>query len=112
MVNLLLPIDPEWRLRDGWTKWIFPPGHEGLAAGRIVWRKDKQGFINRESEWLKNELWPATRLQSFETEVLTQPENPGGLTAVNRELPARAEAIESPRRVVPEMDRTEVPVYG
>ena len=49
-----------------------------------------------------------SRLQSFETEVLTQEENLAGLAALNRELIARAEAIDSPRRVVLDMDSTEI----
>ena len=53
-----------------------------------------------------------SRLQSFETEVLTQEENLAGLAALNRELIAKAEAIDSPRRVVLDMDSAEIPVYG
>src|SRR5271154_6004044 len=53
-----------------------------------------------------------SRLQSFETEVLTQGENLVGLAALNRELIARAEAIDSPRRVVLDLDSTEVRVHG
>src|ERR1700682_315564 len=53
-----------------------------------------------------------SRLQSFETEVLTQEENLAGLAALNRDLVARAEAIASPRRVVLDMDSTEITVYG
>src|SRR5215470_17574741 len=53
-----------------------------------------------------------SRLQSFETEVLTQAENLTGLAALNRELIAKAEAIDSPRRVVLDMDSTEVRVHG
>src|SRR6266446_8042336 len=49
-----------------------------------------------------------SRLQSFETEVLTQEENLAGLAALNRELLARVEAIASPRRIVLDMDSTEV----
>ena len=49
-----------------------------------------------------------SRLQSFETEVLTQDDNLAGLAALNRELIARAEAIDSPRRYVLDMDSTEV----
>jgi hypothetical protein len=51
-------------------------------------------------------------LQSFETELLTQAENLAGLARLNRELAARAEAIDSPRRIVLDMDSTEIPVYG
>src|ERR1035437_10302172 len=53
-----------------------------------------------------------SRLQSFETELLTQEENLSGLAAINRELIARAEAIDSSQRVVLDMDSTEIPVYG
>ena len=53
-----------------------------------------------------------SRLQSFETGVLTQEENLAGLAALNRELVARVEAIASPRRIVLDMDSTEVAVYG
>ena len=53
-----------------------------------------------------------SRLQSFETALLTREENLAGLAALNRELVGRAEAIDSPRRVVLDMDSTEIPVHG
>ena len=53
-----------------------------------------------------------SRLQSFETELLTQKENLASLAALNRELVARAETIDSPRRAVLDMDSTEIRVYG
>ena len=53
-----------------------------------------------------------SRLQSFETELLTEAGNLAGLAALNRELVGRAEAIDSPRRIVLDMDSTEVPVFG
>jgi len=53
-----------------------------------------------------------SRLQSFEADLLTQEENLTGLAAINRELIAKAEAIDAPQRVVLDMDSTEIPVYG
>jgi hypothetical protein len=53
-----------------------------------------------------------SRLQSFETELLTQAENLAGLAVLNRDLVAKGETIASPRRVVLDMDSTEIPVYG
>jgi hypothetical protein len=53
-----------------------------------------------------------SRLQSFETELLTQEENLAGLAAISRELVGKAESIDSPKRVVLDMDSTEIPVYG
>ena len=53
-----------------------------------------------------------SRLHSFETEILTQAENLAGLARINRELIARAEAPPPRRRVVLDMDSTEVAVFG
>jgi hypothetical protein len=53
-----------------------------------------------------------SRLHWFETEVLSQDENLEGLSRINRELIAKAEAVDSPQRVVLDMDSTEIPVYG
>jgi hypothetical protein len=53
-----------------------------------------------------------SRLQSFEAELLAEPENLAGLSAINRELIGKAEAIDSPQRVVLDIDSTEIPVYG
>ncbi len=53
-----------------------------------------------------------SRVHSFETELLTQGKNLTGLAAINRELLARVDAMESSRRVVLDIDSTEVPVYG
>ncbi len=38
LVNLLLPLDPQWKLRDGWTKWIFRPPRTAMA------RSDEKGL--------------------------------------------------------------------
>jgi hypothetical protein len=53
-----------------------------------------------------------SRVHSFETDLLTQEENLTGLAAINRELIARVQAMESPRRVVLDIESTEIPVYG
>jgi hypothetical protein len=53
-----------------------------------------------------------SRLQSFEAEMLAGEENFAGLARINRERIGRAEAVDSPQRVVLDMDSTEIPVYG
>jgi hypothetical protein len=50
-----------------------------------------------------------SRLHWFETEVLSQEENLEGLSRINRELLAKVEAMDSPQRVVLDMDSTENP---
>ena len=56
LIDLLLPLAPEWKLRDGWTKWIFRKAMEHHMPSKITWRKDKMGFENPQSEWLKKEF--------------------------------------------------------
>jgi Transposase DDE domain group 1 len=68
-------------------------------------------LIGSENIWERGAAL-TSRLHAFETERLAEAENLAGLTAINRELIGRAEAIESPRRVVLDMDSTEIPVYG
>ena len=53
-----------------------------------------------------------SRLQSFETELLAQEKNLAGLGVINRELLAKAEALDATQRVVLDIDSTEIPVYG
>lgn len=58
LIEALLPIPVEMKLRKGWTKYIFRKAIEPYMPEQIVWRKDKQGFVNPQGEWLKNELKP------------------------------------------------------
>jgi hypothetical protein len=44
--------------------------------------------------------------------MLAEPENFAGLARMNRELIGKAEAVDSPQRVVLDLDSTEIPVYG
>jgi hypothetical protein len=51
-------------------------------------------------------------LQTFETEMLAEEENFTSLARINRELVGKAEATDAQRRIVLDMDSTEIPVYG
>lgn len=52
-----------------------------------------------------------SRLESFETKVLSQGENLGELESINRDLIAKAEFVDSPQRVVLDIDSTDILVY-
>ncbi len=55
LVSLLLPLKPEWKLRNGWTKWIFRMAMQTLLPKEIAWRMDKKGFTTPIGEWLRTE---------------------------------------------------------
>ena len=56
LVSLLIRLPVEFKLRAGWTKWIFRRAMEPLLPQEIVWRKDKQSFIVPQHEWFRSEL--------------------------------------------------------
>jgi asparagine synthase (glutamine-hydrolysing) len=55
LVELLLNCPPEWKIRNGWTKYLLRHAFPELPAA-IRWRRDKQGFLTPEHNWLKHDL--------------------------------------------------------
>ncbi|HEX2710829.1 MAG TPA: IS1380 family transposase [Candidatus Acidoferrales bacterium] len=86
-------------------------GYEDVNDAERLWQDPTIRLIGSERIWERGAAL-TSRLQSFETELLTQEDNLAGLAAINRELIAKAEGIDSPQRVVLDMDSTEIPVYG
>ena len=58
LLDRLLAMPAAFKLRSGWTKHVLRLAVQDWLPPEIVWRRDKQGFINPESEWLKRELRP------------------------------------------------------
>lgn len=56
LVELLISLPTNMKLNRGWTKYIFRKALEPYLPKEVIWRKDKQGFVNPQSEWLKHEL--------------------------------------------------------
>jgi hypothetical protein len=86
-------------------------GYEDVNDAERLSQDPTFRLIGSEKIWERGAALTSS-LQSFETELLTQEGNLDGLAAINRELIAKAETIESPQRVVMDMDSTEIPVYG
>jgi hypothetical protein len=86
-------------------------GYEDVNDAERLAQDPTFRLIGSEKIWERGAAL-TSRLQSFETEVLGQEENLGGLAAINRELIAKAESLGSPQRVVLDMDSTGIPVYG
>lgn len=58
LVARLLPLDPDLKVREGWTKHVFRKALEADLPAEIAWRRDKQGFTLPQSEWLRHDLRP------------------------------------------------------
>jgi asparagine synthase (glutamine-hydrolysing) len=55
VVELLTNIPTEWKIRNGWTKYVLRHAFPELPDA-IRWRRDKQGFLTPEQKWLKHDL--------------------------------------------------------
>jgi hypothetical protein len=86
-------------------------GHEDVNDAECLSQDPTLWLIGSEKIWDRGAAL-TSRLQSFETEVLAQDQNLAGLEAINRDLIARTESVDSRERVVLDMDSTEIPVYG
>jgi Transposase DDE domain group 1 len=86
-------------------------GYEDVNDAERLSQDPTFRLIGSEKIWERGAAL-TSRLQSFETELLTHEKNLAGLTAINRELIAKVETIDSLPRVVLDMDSTEIPVYG
>ena len=86
-------------------------GYEDVNDAERLSQDPTFRLIGSEKIWERGAAL-TSRLQSFETELLTHEENLAGLAAISRELIGKAETMESPKRVVLDMDSTEIAVYG
>jgi hypothetical protein len=86
-------------------------GYEDVNDAERLSQDPTFRLIGSEKVWERGAAL-TSRLQSFETELLTQEENLAGLAVINRELIGRTETVNALKRVVLDMDSTEIPVYG
>jgi hypothetical protein len=86
-------------------------GYEDVNDAERLSQDPTFRLIGSEKTWDRGAAL-TSRLQTFETEMLAEAENFRSLARINRELIGKVEAVNSPQRVVLDMDSTEVPVYG
>ncbi len=60
LVNFMVNLPVELKLRDGWTKYVLRRSTPELPDA-IRWRRDKRGFTTPEEHWLKNDFAPMVR---------------------------------------------------
>jgi hypothetical protein len=86
-------------------------GYEDVNDAERVSQDPTFRLIGSEKTWDRGAAL-TSRLQTFETEMLAEEDNFRSLPRINHELLAKAEAIDTPQRIVLDMDSTEIPVYG
>jgi asparagine synthase (glutamine-hydrolysing) len=55
VVDFLFTLPSEFKIKDGWTKWIMRNTFKDLLPKDIAWRKDKIGYEPPQKNWMENE---------------------------------------------------------
>lgn len=54
LVTFLFSLPPNFKIRNGWTKWIMRKSFEHLLPEKICWRVDKIGYEPPQKKWMEN----------------------------------------------------------
>ncbi len=52
LIEFMFSLPSEFKIQNGWTKYLVRSAFEGLVPDRILWRKDKVGFATPELKWM------------------------------------------------------------
>ena len=59
LLEYSLSLPDDWKINEGWMKYILRKSAEPFLPKEVVWRKDKKGFVTPQKVWfleLKNNL--------------------------------------------------------
>lgn len=55
LVEFLFTLPSEFKIKEGWTKWIMREATQTILPKEIGWRKDKIGYEPPQKNWMENE---------------------------------------------------------
>jgi len=51
LVEFSIALDNEWKVKEGWSKYILRKAVEPRLPKQVVWRKNKMGFLTPQKGW-------------------------------------------------------------
>ena len=54
LVDFLFSLPPQFKIHNGWTKWLLRQSFNDVLPGEICWRKDKIGYEGPQLNWMNN----------------------------------------------------------
>jgi asparagine synthase (glutamine-hydrolysing) len=89
-VEIALSLPSEYKIHDGWSKWLLRCVMNGAMPDEIVWRKNKIGFEAPDKIWLAKQLPEMVRTVA-ESELLQSVTNMDLLVSMYRRLDQRSQ---------------------
>ncbi|PZO78521.1 MAG: asparagine synthase (glutamine-hydrolyzing) [Mesorhizobium amorphae] len=53
LVEFALGLDPAFKIRDGWTKWVLRKAAEPKLPPSVAWRRSKMGYPTPAARWMR-----------------------------------------------------------
>jgi asparagine synthase (glutamine-hydrolysing) len=72
LVEFLFSLPNEFKINDGWTKYVMRKAFEPILPKQITWRVDKIGYEPPQSRWMENQ-----KVKEFVNESIIELENKG-----------------------------------
>ena len=57
LIDFVFSLPDDYKLFEGWTKYVLRLSMKNLLPKDITWRVDKIGYETPQSNWMKNEFW-------------------------------------------------------
>lgn len=67
LVEFVMSLPNEYKIRDAWSKWIQRVSMEPILPKEITWRKDKIGYEPPQKKWMENSDFKDLLFESKET---------------------------------------------
>lgn len=64
LVKFLFSLPSEYKIHNGWTKWIMRESFSGILPNKICWRLDKIGYEPPQKKWMENTVIKDRIIQS------------------------------------------------
>lgn len=75
LCEFIISLPSDYKIRNGWTKWIQRESLKNLMPQKITWRTDKIGYEPPQKKWMENsrfvELVHENKRKLYENKVIT-----------------------------------------
>ncbi len=69
LVEFIFSLPANFKINDGWSKWLLRAAMDKKLPDEIVWRKDKVGYEPPQEQWMQNEIMTDYILEAKRTLV-------------------------------------------
>lgn len=71
LVEFLFSLPSDFKIRNGWTKWIMREATQQILPTEIGWRKDKIGYEPPQASWMTEDI-VKSKIQKIKSQLINQ----------------------------------------